>query len=32
LTEIKELLDDRGLKLGMTIDNWPPASAAKKKK
>src|SRR6185437_9649542 len=31
LTEIKELLDDRGLKLGMTIDNWPPASAKKKK-
>lgn len=32
LTEIKELLDTRGLKLGMTIENWPPVTAAKKKK
>lgn len=31
LTEIKELLEARGLKLGMTIENWPPASVKKKK-
>jgi DNA-directed RNA polymerase subunit alpha len=31
LTEIKELLEARGLKLGMTLDNWPPASVKKKK-
>lgn len=31
LTEIKELLDIRGLKLGMAIDNWPPLSIKKKK-
>ncbi len=30
LTEIRELLDSRGLKLGMTIENWPPASIKKK--
>ncbi|MEN9390706.1 MAG: hypothetical protein RL017_3 [Pseudomonadota bacterium] len=30
LTEIKELLDSRNLKLGMAIDNWPPASLKKK--
>lgn len=30
LTEIKELLDARGLKLGMEIPNWPPASIKKK--
>ncbi len=24
LTEIKELLEERGLKFGMEIDNWPP--------
>lgn len=29
LTEIKELLDARGLKLGMAIENWPPASIKK---
>lgn len=32
LTEIRELLDARGLKLGMTIENWPPAAVVKKKK
>jgi DNA-directed RNA polymerase subunit alpha len=26
LTEIKELLDARGLKLGTVIENWPPAA------
>lgn len=31
LTEIKELLEARGLKLGMPIENWPPASIKKKK-
>ena len=31
LTEIKELLDARGLKLGMALDNWPPASSSVKK-
>lgn len=31
LTEIKELLEVRGLRLGMTLDNWPPASIKKKK-
>ncbi len=30
LTEIKELLDARGLRLGMPIENWPPASIKKK--
>lgn len=30
LTEIRELLDARSLRLGMTIDNWPPASIKKK--
>jgi DNA-directed RNA polymerase subunit alpha len=30
LTEIRELLDARGLRLGMTIENWPPASIKKK--
>lgn len=25
LTEIKELLENRGLRLGMSLDNWPPA-------
>jgi DNA-directed RNA polymerase subunit alpha len=30
LTEIKELLENRGLRLGMTFDNWPPASIKKK--
>jgi DNA-directed RNA polymerase subunit alpha len=30
LTEIKELLDARGLRLGMTIENWPPSSIKKK--
>ena len=29
LTEIKELLDARGLRLGMAIENWPPASIKK---
>lgn len=32
LTEIRELLDSRNLKLGMKIENWPPAALAKKKK
>lgn len=31
LTEIKELLEVRGLRLGMPIDNWPPSSIKKKK-
>jgi DNA-directed RNA polymerase subunit alpha len=30
LTEIKELLDARGLRLGMVIENWPPATIKKK--
>jgi DNA-directed RNA polymerase subunit alpha len=30
LTEIKELLQERGLSLGMKLDNWPPASIIKK--
>jgi len=30
LTEIKELLEIRGLKLGMKIDNWPPTTLKKK--
>lgn len=30
LTEIRDLLDARGLKLGMHIENWPPASIKKK--
>ncbi|MDQ5922092.1 MAG: DNA-directed polymerase subunit alpha [Pseudomonadota bacterium] len=31
LTEIREILDARGLKLGMTLDNWPPSAVKKKK-
>lgn len=31
LTEIKELLEARGLRLGMAIENWPPQSIKKKK-
>ena len=31
LTEIRELLDARDLKLGMKIDNWPPVTVKKKK-
>lgn len=31
LTEIKELLEVRGLRLGMPVDNWPPSSIKKKK-
>ena len=31
LTEIKELLEARGLRLGMALDNWPPTSVKKKK-
>lgn len=31
LTEIKELLDVRNLKLGMKIENWPPVAVKKKK-
>lgn len=31
LTEIKELLDAKNLKFGMTIENWPPVSVKKKK-
>jgi DNA-directed RNA polymerase subunit alpha len=31
LTEIKELLEVRGLRLGMTVENWPPSSIKKKK-
>jgi DNA-directed RNA polymerase subunit alpha len=31
LTEIKELLEVRGLRLGMAVDNWPPQSIKKKK-
>ena len=30
LTEIKELLESRGLRLGMSIENWPPAVIKKK--
>ncbi|MFN8770617.1 MAG: DNA-directed RNA polymerase subunit alpha [Neisseriaceae bacterium] len=30
LTEIRDLLDARGLRLGMAIENWPPASIKKK--
>jgi len=30
LTEIRELLDARGLRLGMVIENWPPAAIKKK--
>ncbi|MBP9743579.1 MAG: DNA-directed RNA polymerase subunit alpha, partial [Burkholderiales bacterium] len=30
LTEIREILDARGLKLGMDLENWPPASIKKK--
>lgn len=30
LTEIKELLENRGLRLGMMLDNWPPAVIKKK--
>jgi DNA-directed RNA polymerase subunit alpha len=30
LTEIKELLDARGLRLGMAIENWPPQAIKKK--
>ena len=30
LTEIKEILDARNLRLGMAIDNWPPSSIKKK--
>ncbi len=30
LTEIKELLESRGLRLGMALDNWPPAAIKKK--
>ena len=29
LTEIKELLDARGLRLGISIENWPPSSIRK---
>lgn len=32
LTEVKELLEARGLKLGMVIENWPPAAIAATKK
>ena len=31
LTEIKELLEARGLRLGMNLDPWPPSAAKKKK-
>ena len=31
LTEIKELLDSRNLRLGMHLENWPPASIKKTK-
>lgn len=31
LTEIKELLEVRGLRLGMPVENWPPSSIKKKK-
>jgi DNA-directed RNA polymerase subunit alpha len=30
LTEIKELLEARGLKFGLALENWPPASVKKK--
>ena len=30
LKEIKELLDDMGLQLGMKLDNWPPKDLSKK--
>ena len=30
LTEIKELLEARGLRLGMALDNWPPTTVKKK--
>ena len=30
LTEIKELLEARGLKLGLALEKWPPASVKKK--
>ena len=30
LTEIKELLEARGLRLGLALDNWPPASVKKR--
>lgn len=32
LTEIKELLEARGLRLGMAIENWPPQSVKKNNK
>jgi DNA-directed RNA polymerase subunit alpha len=32
LTEIKEVLDARGLKLGMQIEGWPPSATQTKKK
>jgi DNA-directed RNA polymerase subunit alpha len=28
LTEIKEVLAQRGLSLGMKLENWPPAGIA----
>ena len=28
LTEIKEVLAQRGLSLGMKLENWPPAGVA----
>ena len=31
LTEVKELLDSRGLHLGMSLDNWPPTTLRNKK-
>jgi len=31
LTEIKELLESRNLRLGMVLESWPPASIKKKK-
>ena len=31
LTEIKELLEARGLRLGLGLENWPPSSVKKKK-
>ncbi len=30
LTEVKELLDARNLRLGMTLENWPPLSLKRK--
>ena len=30
LTEVKELLEARGLKLGMQLENWPPQSVKRK--